>query len=141
MPTYIHLANLIFEKKTIQEKYHGGIEQFRLDYDFSEESVNQEDDVLFSLTAMNIGDFQVDLLVAKGLYFDGVAQSSTDFVAIERYGDFNWKYEGLEHNNVFVWHVNTPIQKIEKAKEIGNMLMDDLLKLIDAGENPLKTIV
>lgn len=141
MPIYIDLANLIFEKETIRRKYHGGIEQFRIDYDFSDESVNQEDDLLFSLAAMNVGDFYVDLLVANGLHFDGAAQCSTDFAAIERYGDFNWKYDGLVHNSVFVWHVNTPIHKIERAREIGNMLMDDLLKLMDAGENPLKTIV
>ncbi|MBK7964045.1 MAG: hypothetical protein IPK10_01130 [Bacteroidetes bacterium] len=141
MPIYVDLANLIIEKKTILEKYQGGMEQFRQDYNFGEGSVNQEDDLLFSLAAMNVGDFQVELLVAKGLHFDSAAQCSTDFVVIERYGDFNWKYDGLVHNNVFVWHINTPIPKIERAKEIGNMLMDDLLKLMDAGENPLKTIV
>lgn len=68
---------------------------------------------------MNIGDFQVDLLVAKGLYFDGVAQSSTDFVAIERYGDFNWKYEGLEHNNVLYGMSILPSRKLKKQKKLG----------------------
>lgn len=141
MPIYVDLANLIVEKETIRRKYQGGIEQFRLDYSFGEESLNQEDDFLFSLTTMNISEFRIDELVAKGLHFDKATQSSTDFTLIQRYGDFLWKLEGLTHNNVFVWHVNTPAHQILRAKEIGNMLMDDLLKLLDAGENPLKTIV
>jgi hypothetical protein len=141
MPIYVDLANLIIEKETVRRKYQGGIEQFRLDYKFGEESVNQEDELLFSLTCMKASEFPVDNLVAKGLHFDMVSQSSTDFAVIERFSDFRWKLAGLDNNSVFVWHVNTPIHQIERAKEIGNMLMEDLLKLLDAGENPLRTIV
>lgn len=141
MPIYVDLANLIIEKETVRKKYQGGIDQFRLDYTFGEESVNQEDELLFSLTCMNVNEFRIDDLVVNGLHFDKASQSSSDFTIMTRYGDFMWKYEGLVHNHVFVWHVNTPIHQIERAKEIGNMLMDDLLKLMDAGENPLKTIV
>lgn len=141
MPIYVDLCNLIIEKETIRKKYQGGMEQFRKDYTFGEASVNQEDELLFSLTSMTVSEFRIDELEAKGLHFDKASQSSTDFTIIQRFGDFKWKLDGLTHNHVFVWHVNTPIHQIEKAKEIGNMLMDDLLKLMDAGENPLKTIV
>ena len=141
MPIYVDLCNLIIEKETIRKKYQGGIEQFRKDHAFGDESVNQEDELLFSLTTMNPSQILIDLLVEKGLHFDKASQSSSDFTIMRRYGDFMWKYEGLDHNNVFVWHVNTPIHQIKKGKEIGNMLMDDLLQLMDAGENPLKTIV
>ena len=33
MPIYIHLANMIVDKKIVDKKYHGGCNQFRIDWD------------------------------------------------------------------------------------------------------------
>ena len=42
MPIYIHLANLIIDKKAVSSKYNGGLAQFRLDYKIGQGSYNQE---------------------------------------------------------------------------------------------------
>ncbi|NJN25518.1 MAG: hypothetical protein HC819_05920 [Cyclobacteriaceae bacterium] len=54
MPIFIHLANLVFEKNILEAKYFGGCEQFRIDWNIACSEVHQEDDELFSLSAMNI---------------------------------------------------------------------------------------
>jgi hypothetical protein len=46
---FLHVFNLIVSKKTIAEKYLGGIEQYRLDYNIPASEINQEDDEVFSL--------------------------------------------------------------------------------------------
>jgi hypothetical protein len=35
MPVYLHLANLIVDKAAVAQKYAGGIEQFRLDFNLN----------------------------------------------------------------------------------------------------------
>ena len=49
MPVYLDLANLIFDKKLLDQKYRGGCAQFRIDWDTMNSEVNQEDDELISL--------------------------------------------------------------------------------------------
>ena len=60
MPVYLHLANLIVLKSSVVKSYRGGLEKFRLDHHINNESLNQEDDLLFSITRMNVDEFDLD---------------------------------------------------------------------------------
>ena len=44
MPVYLDLANLVFEKRLLDQKYVGGCDQFRLDWNTVNSEANQEDD-------------------------------------------------------------------------------------------------
>ena len=46
MPTYIHLANFVFDKKTIAQKYKGGCAQFRIDWNIEGENHHQEEQLV-----------------------------------------------------------------------------------------------
>jgi hypothetical protein len=48
MPVYLHIFNLIIDKKAVIQKYSGRFEQFRIDYEILSSEINQEDDELFS---------------------------------------------------------------------------------------------
>lgn len=140
MPTYIHLANLIINKAAIDEKVAGGCDVFRNYLHERENEFLQEDDELFSLTRMNYDEFNLDKLVELGLDFDEKNFCSKDFVLIVRYGGELWKVDWLENNLIFAWHINSDSMLIDKAKEVSNMLMDDIVELIEQGENPLVVI-
>jgi len=139
MPIYLHIFNLIIEKKAVREKYEGGLNQFRLDYNLPASEIHQEDDELFALGQMD-EEIDVDSLTAKGLQFDYKTKRSNDFVLLYRYGDLSWKVDWLEDNKVFAWHVEThPTLKI-KAKEISQMLMGDIIAEQEKGNNLFRTI-
>jgi hypothetical protein len=70
MPVYLHIFNLIIDKKAIIKKYSGGIEQFRIDYKIPQSEINQEDDELFSLGQMGTDEFDIESLINKGLNYD-----------------------------------------------------------------------
>ena len=59
MPIYIHLANMIVDKKIIDTKYYGGCNQFRIDWDIDAGIYNQEDDELFGVARMNYDEFSI----------------------------------------------------------------------------------
>ena len=141
MPIYLDLANLLFDKKRLEEKYHGGCQQFRLDWKVEQSAKHQEDDELICLVAMNIDAFDIQKLMDAGLAFDTEQQHSDDFVAISRYGGAHWSTDWLHTNEVFAWHVKCkPKQKI-RAIQIGEeMTMDEMQELADKGMNVLKTI-
>ncbi len=141
MPIYLDLANLVFDKKLLDRNYHGGCDQFRMDWNIRNNEVDQEDDELICLKAMNIDEFEIDKLIQRGLRFDSEAQTSSDFVAISRYGGEHWTTDWLTSNGTFAWHVNChPKQKI-RAIEIGEvMTMDKIQELFDKGINVLTTI-
>lgn len=140
MPTYIHLANLIINKEAVEKKVVGGCEAFRKYVHERENELLQEDDELFSLTRMNYDEFNLDKLVEFGLDFDDKNFCSKDFVLIVRYGGELWSVDWLENNLIFAWHVESDSALINKAKEVSNMLMDDIVELIERGENPLTVI-
>jgi hypothetical protein len=100
MPVYLYNFNLIIPKKTVSEKYTGGIEQFEMDYEIFTSDINTEDDELFSLAQMNIDGFDIEELVQNGLTYDEDKQRSDDFVIIYRYGDDPWSVDWIQHNRV-----------------------------------------
>ena len=140
MATYVHIYNLIIRKQAVIEKYSGGIEQFRIDYNIPSSEINQEDDELFSLGQMNADQFDVYSLISKGLSFDAAEQKSDDFVILYRYGDLFWDANWIEHNKVFAWHIETSNEILLKVDVISNMTMDDISEQFEKGNNLFKTI-
>jgi hypothetical protein len=140
MATYVHIYNLIIRKQAVIEKYLGGIEQFRIDYNIPSSEINQEDDELFSLGQMNADQFDVDSLLSKGLSFDADQQKSDDFVILYRYGALFWEANWIKHNKVFAWHIETSSEILLKVDEISNMTMDDISEQFEKGNNVFKTI-
>jgi len=141
MPIYIHLANLVFNKKIISEKYVGGCNQFRIDWDIDTNERNQEDDELFSISAMNADEFEIDVLIWRGLDFNRGMNQSSDFTSITRYGGALWQVDWLNHNTCFAWHLTCNQEQKDKAVHIGEvMTMDKIQDLADQGINVFETI-
>ena len=65
MPVYLDLANLVFEKQLLDQKYIGGCDQFRLDWNTINREANEEDDELISLASMNMDEFEIDKLIER----------------------------------------------------------------------------
>jgi hypothetical protein len=140
MPTYIHLSNLIVTKEAIRNKYSGGIEQFRIDFDITGDNYHQEDALLFALAMMNSDEFNLDELIEKGLEFNEAENSSRDFVIYNRYGGAEWQVEWLNDNGVFAWHILSDAAAVAMAEDLGNASMDRLMAEFHRGKNPFKTI-
>lgn len=141
MPVFIHLANLIFQKETIEKKYHGGCNQFRIDWKIGIREVNQEDDELFSLATMNIDEFDIGKLIERGLDFNQETQHSDDFVAILRYGGKQWKADWLESNDAFAWSPNCKQDQKDRVHHIyEDMDMEDIKEAYKQGIDVFKTI-
>ena len=141
MPIHLDLANLVFDKKKLDQKYTGGCVQFRDDWNTIENELHQEDDELISIGAMNVDDFEIDKLIERGLEFDPDSQWSNDFVAISRYGGEHWTTKWLKCNAVFAWHENCHPKQKDRAVEIGErMTMDHIQALLDQGINVFATI-
>ncbi len=140
MPIFLDIFNLIVDKKAVNEKYAGGIIQFRIDYNIPLSEINKEDDELFLLGQMNADQFDIDLLVSKGLSFDEVNQKSEDFTIVYRYGNNFWEVNWLEHNRVFAWHIDTNKELKIKVAAICEMSAEDICIQIEKGNNLLNTI-
>lgn len=139
MPIYIQTFNLVINKTAVAEKYVGGIEQFRQDYNIATGNINEEDEHLFSLGRMNIDDFDIDALIENGLHYDDVNLRSDDFTIAQRYGGLTWEVNWLQSNDAFVWHNNTNINAIGKAQKIGNATMNEIEAMFDNGEKPFES--
>jgi hypothetical protein len=140
MAVYLNIFNLIIDKKAICDKYSGGLNKFRKDYDIPASLINQEDGQVFSLGQMNSDQFNIDALIENGLSFDENLQYSDDFTIIYRYGDAFWDVDWLKHNKVFAWHIDSNALELEKINEISNTSMDEIIKLKENGHNLLTTI-
>ena len=140
MPVFINLSILVVDKKTIEKKYKGGISAFRENYYWGEDTNNQEDDELFAIASMNSDDQDIEELISKGLLFDNALQRSDDFTIVNRYGGAEWPVSWLIHDSTFAWHVEADESLIKKAKAVENMNMDEIGALMDAENNPFKTI-
>ena len=141
MPIYIHPANLISAKKSVDNRYEGGIFQFRLDYIKPTQQYNQEDNELFAIARLNVDELPVEELIDKGLHFDNELQYSNDFVIRPRYGDYFWKAEWITDNNVFAWDKDADASLIFKAEEIAMTPLNKIEELIEIGKNPFQTII
>lgn len=140
MPVYLHIFNLVIDKQSVIEKYTGGIEQFRIDYDIPSSEINQEDDELFSLGRMDVYQFDIDRLVSSGLSFDKERQMSNDFTIIYRYGDIYWEVNWLKNNSVFAWHIDVNSDLKLKMDEISNMTLDYINEQREKGNDLLRAI-
>jgi hypothetical protein len=141
MPLYVDIHNLIVQKSSIIAKYVGGLQQFREDYNFENSEVNQEDDELFLVAAMNFDDYGLNDLMHRGLHFDEEAYFSKDFVIVPRYGDWSWQADWLEGNSVFVWHWNTSPHLKEEAIRRSKLTLNQITEMFENDENPFKPIV
>ncbi len=133
MPVYLHLANLIVDKAAVARKYAGGIEQFRLDYKIGEENYNQEDDELFNIARMNIDEFDIERLTARGLHYEEEPEFSPDFVLKYRYAKTMWDVPWLQYTIIFAWHINAKPEQIARALEIGEMTIDEIQEYWNKG--------
>lgn len=140
MPTYINLSNLIVLKSVVQEKYPGGLEQFRSDYKIGTDIYFQEDNELFSVASMNPDEADIEELISKGLHFDEELQGSDDFTILSRYGGCLWKTDWIVSNELFAWHKNANTSSVAKAIDLGNKTMKELSDMFDRDENPFVTI-
>ena len=141
MPVYLHVYNLIILKQAVIDKYSGGLEQFKADFNFPhDEHLDQEDDELLSFGLMD-DDFDIERLRRNGLHYDETHKSSNDMTYVYRYDpdpetDVPWLY----HNQVFAWHKDADESTIEEAMRVSNMPMNEIGELQDIGKNPLTAI-
>lgn len=138
MPIYRQLSNLIIPLATIESKYAGGADAFRKEYIIPHLSINQEDNELFSLSAMNPQEFDIQALLSKGLEFDFNRQYSKDFVIVSRYDGKLWSADWLNNNGVFAWHKECSQEQINKAIELSKLSMDEISKLFEVGVDPFR---
>jgi hypothetical protein len=140
MPVFINLSILVVDKKALEKKYKGGIDEFRNNYYWGEDTNNQEDDELFAIASMNSDDQDIEKLISQGLSFDEGSQRSDDFTIINRYGGALWPVSWLQHGYSFAWHVDAHVSYIKKAKAVEHMTMDKIGELFEKGINPFSTI-
>ena len=141
MPIYIHLANIVVDKKIIDKKYDGGCNQFRIDWDIVTGIYNQEDDELFGVARMNYDEFDIEKLIQGGLEYNEDLENSNDFVIVTRYDGPLWETDWLDNNGIFVWHSKCIQEQKERAIHIGEvMTMEEIIDLGEKGVNVLQTI-
>jgi len=141
MPIYIHLANIVVDKKIIDKKYDGGCNQFRIDWDIDTGIYNQEDDELFGVARMNYDELDIEKLIQGGLEYNEDLENSNDFVIVTRYDGALWKTDWLGNNGTFVWHPKCIQEQKERARHIGEvMTMEEIIDLGEKGVNVLQTI-
>lgn len=140
MPVFINLSILVVDKNAIKKKYIGGVEAFRNNYYWGEDTNNQEDDNLFSIASMNSDEHEIMKLTSKGLSFDAINQRSDDFTIVNRYGGAEWPVTWLEHGCSFAWHIDADENFITKAKDVDLMTMEKIGDLFEDGINPFAPI-
>ena len=139
MPIYIELASLIVNKKAVESKYQGGIDQFRKDC--TEESIKSSEDIhLFGLARMNADEFDLDPLINGGLHWNKKTQTSNDFVLVNRYGGINWSTDWLEGDAIFVYHTSCLDFTKARAHYLANdITMDKLQEIVEWDDNLMCT--
>ena len=141
MPIYVHLANMIVDKKIIDKKYDGGCNQFRIDWDIDNGEHNQEDDELFGVARMNADEFDIEKLIQGGLEYHEDTENSNDFVIITRYDGALWQADWLDNNGIFAWHSKCIQEQKDRAIYIGEiMTMQEVVDLGEKGVNVFQTI-
>lgn len=105
MSLEIHFWNIIVPQKTLELKYPGGIEQFKID---CPNKMYQEDDYLASYSFMNEYDVDtyMNILLQKGFNYDQKNGISDDFVvlAMEINGGLWWIVDWLDHDSEICWY-------------------------------------
>lgn len=137
MPVYINITNCIFDKKAVEKRVKGGLEAFRNDYFLRHSELSQEDDELFLVAGNSYYTFDVAKLMEMGFEFDVEKQYSNDFVITHRYNGRLWDVDWLEDNSFHAWHRDTDDRLKAQVKLIGDLTLDEVGDLMDAGETPL----
>jgi len=110
MPILLKAYHLVVSKQTLKQKYHKGIKQFKIDFNFKEHQFNQEDDELISICSLIESKFDFNLLLDRGLeaeYKDGEIINSDDFAMVNPDGNFLWFSGFIETNSVYLFAENT----------------------------------
>jgi hypothetical protein len=140
MPLNVDLSQIVFRKSIIEERFPGGVEEFKTTFKFSITPRNAEDNELISFVSMNAEDvnfaaaacfdWQKDdegFLVDPSMFFFKVMElvgdgedlriSSKEFVIINRYGGKMWPCDWIEpmvdDYPVFFWDITAS----ESAKQ------------------------
>jgi hypothetical protein len=116
MRIYLHLTNFIVDKNAVSSKYLGGIDSFRQRYIVESEPYNQEDNHLFSITRLNVDEFDVNDFVENGLSYDELGQNSTDFTIYTRLTGLLWQVDWLRENRIFAWHIGCDEEEIKEVE-------------------------
>lgn len=95
MAIELEFINLVVRKSTLEAKYQGGTEQFKMD--LPNQSLREDDD-LIRFGCMNWNDMEhfTDVLVSKGLEYKD--QDTTDFVVISSLQGALWKVDWIGFN-------------------------------------------
>ncbi len=75
---------------------------------------------------MNIDEFDIERLTARGLHYEEEPEFSPDFVLKYRYAKMMWHVPWLEYTIIFAWHINAKPEQIARALEIGEMTVNDI---------------
>lgn len=95
MAIELEFINLVVRKSTLETKYQGSTEQFKMD--LPNQSLREDDD-LIRFGCMNWNDMEhfTDVLVSKGLEYKD--QDTTDFVVISALQGALWKVDWIGFN-------------------------------------------
>ena len=126
MPLFLHPSNLVIPKVILAEKYTGGIEQFKIDFKYNSSLYNQEDEALISICAINKEDFNLELLITKGLQFSAENNDSEDFVIINRHGGAQWFFPEVYCTAAYICYEKTDYKHSNLVQEIENLTLTRL---------------
>ncbi len=100
MAIELEFINLVVRKSTLEAKYVGGLEQFKLD--LPNRSLREDED-LVRFGCMNWNDLEhfIDIIVDKGLEYKD--QETTDYVVISSLKGALWKVDwiGFDQSSCF----------------------------------------
>ena len=153
MPLYVDLSQIIFRKSIIEERFPGGVEEFKTAFNFNITPLNAEDNELISFVSMNAEDLNFEaaasfdwqkgdegFLVDPPMFFFKVMElvgdvedlriSSKEFVIINRYGGKKWPCDWIETSGddypVFFWDILANKNAKQEAITRSNCLMSDI---------------
>ena len=122
MPVYCDISQLVVAKKTLQEKYSGGVEAFKKRFNW-EKGKDREDAELLSFLSMHAASFEI----LPELGYDAATNTATDYVLIYRYQGLIWDVDWVETDKVFIWHKDCKLSAYNRAMEIETIPIPDLL--------------
>lgn len=143
MPVYLHLANLVIDKRAVAAKYPGGLSGFRADHAIAADNYHQEDHELFCIAAMNADELysRMEKLLGHGLVHDRTDPSRSELVIVTRYGGALWKPGWLHANSLHAWHSDCAPAVQAKAVRLGQTTVDQLQAMREQGDDVFAAFV
>lgn len=111
MPLYLNLANLIVQKKSIVNKYQGGLSAFLKDSNWGNIEFDSQDDELILFAAMNPDEFDFDFFEKAGFI------EHEDYFVLTRYAKEEKLPDWLQQNAVFVWQSDCPPNQVKLVEK------------------------